>query len=60
MEKKLKKAQFYSILGFGITVLAILLKFYSKIKIYSYLLLILGTGICLFALIKTIKILMKK
>jgi len=54
-ERKLKKAQFYSILGFSIIALGVLLQFYSNIKNYAYLLLILGTGICLFALIKAIK-----
>ncbi|RRG21540.1 hypothetical protein DWB61_09675 [Ancylomarina euxinus] len=54
-ERKLKKAQIYSILGFSIITVAIGVQFYSNNKTYTYSLLILGSSICFFALIKAIR-----
>jgi hypothetical protein len=54
-ERKLKKAQVYSILGFSIIALGALGQFFSKNKIFVYSLLLLGSFVCFFALIKAIK-----
>ena len=58
-EKELRKAHLCSILGFSIIAFEGIMQFYSEFKFHPYLLLVIGTGICLFALIKTIKILIK-
>jgi len=54
-EKKLKKAQNYSILGFSIITLGVFIQLFTKNINFSYSLLIWGSTICFFALLKAIK-----
>jgi len=52
-ERKLKKAQIYSVWGFSIIAAGGIVQFFSENN--GYALLILGSSICLIALIKAIR-----
>jgi len=54
-ERKLKKAQIYSVWGFSIIAAGGILQLFSENNIYVYSLLLLGSGICFIALIKAIR-----
>jgi len=54
-ERKLKKAQVYSIWGFSIIVIGGLIQIFTSNQSLAYSILIVGPSICFFALIKAIK-----
>ncbi|MDE5423309.1 hypothetical protein L3073_13905 [Ancylomarina sp. DW003] len=54
-ERKLKKAQVYSIWGFGIIAVGGIVQVFSSNQVLVYSILAVGLSFCFFALIKAIK-----
>jgi len=54
-ERKLKKAQVYSIGGFSIIAVGGIVQVFTSNQVLVYSILIVGSSICFFALIKAIK-----